>query len=82
MRHVGLMEHCDKLRGCTLPTLILHGTADTIVPPAQARQAHRASAATHKTLRLIEGAGHNDISMAEEYFRAIAQFVDEALAAR
>ena len=79
VEHVALMEHDDKLRECTMPTLILHGTADRIVPPAQARQAFRVSGAARKRLCLIEGAGHNDIAMADEYFRTIASFVDEAL---
>lgn len=77
--HVGLLENCDKLAGCTMPTLILHGSADRIVPPAQAVQAHRASGAKRKQLQLIQGAGHNDISMSEEYFKAIAAFVDSVM---
>ena len=79
VEHVGLFENVDKLRACTMPTLILHGTADHILPPSQAKQAHRVCGAERKTLRLIEGAGHNDISMCEEYFSSIARFVDEVL---
>jgi len=77
VEHVCLMEHGDKLKECRMPTLILHGTNDQIVSPSQARQAHRASGAAQKTLKLIEGAGHNEISMAAGYFEAIASFVDD-----
>ena len=64
---------------CVLPTLVIHGTADRIVPPAPGRRSHAASGAPRKPLTLIEGAGHNDIAMSEEYFKAIAAFVDEAI---
>lgn len=40
VRHVGLLENCDKLGGCVMPTLVLHGGRDRIVPPAQALQVH------------------------------------------
>ena len=76
VQKVGLMENEDKLKELHhTHTLILHGTADRIVPPKQAELAY-AAAAGPKKLVLIDGAGHNDIAMSEEYFKAIAAFVD------
>ncbi|TSE00723.1 alpha/beta hydrolase [Skermania sp. ID1734] len=42
------------------PVLIVHGSADEIVPVAQAHRLYEA-AAEPKTLRLISDAGHNDL---------------------
>jgi pimeloyl-ACP methyl ester carboxylesterase len=84
---VGLMENEDKLAELVhMPTLILHGSSDRIVHPMQAQLAYAASGASEsgpgarKTLVMIEGAGHNDIAMSEQYFGSIARFMDEALA--
>jgi fermentation-respiration switch protein FrsA (DUF1100 family) len=78
--HVGLMENAEKLGECTMPTLVLHGGSDTLVPPAQAVEAHAASGAgSRRTLKIIEGAGHNDIGMSEEYWSSIAAFLDVAV---
>ena len=83
------MENEDKLRELTtMPTLVLHGSADRIVPPEQATRAFAAAGAAHgapasrarKTMCMIDGAGHNDIAMSEPYFQAIARFLDEAIA--
>lgn len=91
---VGLLENEEKLRELTsMPTLVLHGAADRIVPPEQATTAYAAAGApaadapsaehtadaARKTLVMIPGAGHNDIAMSEQYFQAIARFLDEAV---
>jgi pimeloyl-ACP methyl ester carboxylesterase len=79
VEHVGLFENGDKLRELAMPTLVLHGQRDQIVPAAHGLLLHRWSAAVSKTLAIIEGAGHNDIAMAEAYFRQIAAFVNSVL---
>ena len=62
-----------------MPTLILHGSADKLVPPDQATMAFESSGSSRKTLKLIEGAGHNDIGMAQEYWETLSAFFDETI---
>lgn len=50
-----LLARCAKVPA--VPTLLLHGTADRICPPAGARLVH--AALPGATLRWIEGAGHD-----------------------
>lgn len=49
-------DNLAKVRGLTMPVLILHGTADPIVPFALGQRL--AKAAPTATFRAIEGAGH------------------------
>ena len=46
----------DRLGEIAAPTLILHGTLDTLVPVEDARQAHERIAGS--TLHWMEGCGH------------------------
>jgi uncharacterized protein len=52
----------EQLRGVTVPTTIVYGTQDSIVPPAQSRAVAEAAAGPTTTLE-IEGAGHNDLAL-------------------
>ena len=65
-----------------MPTLILHGSADRLVPPDQATLAFESSGSSRKTLKFIDGAGHNDIGMAQEYWETLSAFFDEAIGNR
>jgi uncharacterized protein len=58
----------------TCPVLVLHGTADEIVPIEQGR---RLAAAFPRgaTLRVADGAGHNDLSFWPGYAPAVAEFL-------
>ncbi len=47
------------ITGVTVPTLVVYGTADSVVPAAQSR-AVAASAAGPTTVVVVEGADHND----------------------
>ncbi len=60
------------------PLLILQGTRDTIVPPAMAEQLF-ARAGHHKTLHMIEGAGHNDTlsHQQDKYWQAWHDFIEK-----
>ena len=82
----GIGENRPKLRELTgMHTLVLHGDADRLVPPENARRIYDAAGApadgdgARKSLVLIEGAGHNDIAMAEAYFMSIVRFFDEVI---
>lgn len=66
-----------NIRSIDLPTLILHGEQDKLIPVAEARDLFGNSAAKRKRLVTIDKAGHNDIMAVdvERYFGAIREFV-------
>ncbi len=63
-----------RIAKVTVPTLIIHGKEDWIIPFSDGRRLYEASGATDKRLLPIAGAGHNDLMMvgADRYFPAIA----------
>lgn len=68
----------------TLPSLVIHGDADRLVPATDAARFLETVGSEKKQLVLIPGAGHNDVIQVgrEQYFSAIEEFVfgeDEAL---
>jgi uncharacterized protein len=56
------MESEEKLRSIVMPTLIVHGVADSLVPSTMAEKLHSASAATRKQLFLVPRAGHENVA--------------------
>ena len=67
----------SKIRFVTIPTLIIHGERDTIIPRSEAQTLFENSAAENKHLVIIPGADHNDIMQVglENYLKAIKEFV-------
>lgn len=65
----------EKIERVQLPTVIIHGERDWIIPIADARALYEASPAADKTLVKVPGAGHNDLMMIgrRAYFGAIAR---------
>jgi fermentation-respiration switch protein FrsA (DUF1100 family) len=70
----------DKIARVKLPTLIIHGERDWIIPISDAQALYDASAGQPKTLIRIPGAGHNDLMLIghQQYFGAIAAFCGKA----
>lgn len=66
-----------RIRSLTLPVLILHGAADTLVPPSEAHSFYQEVGSVDKRIVTIPGAGHNDIMLVgmAPYFAAIKDFV-------
>lgn len=66
-----------KIGSITLPTLILHGEDDSLIPVTEARDLFEKAAAKRKRLVIVNGAGHNDIMLVgmDTYFAEINQFV-------
>ena len=66
-----------KIRNVTLPTLIIHGEHDTLIPVSEARDLFQNSGAKDKRLVIISHADHNDVMVSgiQQYFTAIAEFV-------
>ena len=52
----------STITGLDVPTLVIAGSADAIVPTSQSRRIY-AAAPRPKTLAIIEGAGHNDFAL-------------------
>lgn len=72
----GFEDNIDRIRRCRLPTLIIHGTRDVIIPHSEARALFEASPAETKRLVSIEGAGHNGLLAhgATTYLESISEF--------
>jgi alpha-beta hydrolase superfamily lysophospholipase len=68
-----------KMARVTVPTLIIHGQADVLIPAADGQELYNRCAAPHKRVLLIPGAGHNDLMMVGmvAYFEAIRAFVHD-----
>ena len=66
-----------KMRSITIPTLILHGEYDSLIPVTEARDLFDNSVAETKRLVIIQEADHNDIMLIgmERYFAEITEFV-------
>lgn len=73
----------DKIGRVTVPTLIIHGERDWLIPINDAELLSEASAAKDKTLLRIPGAGHNDLMLVgrKAYFDAIARVCGTGAAA-
>ncbi len=70
-----IFDPIAKLRRGAHPLLILHGARDTLVRPDEAEDAFAASGSTDKELVMLAGRGHNDISMAPEYWSKLGAFI-------
>ncbi len=66
-----------KIRSIKVPTLVIHGERDQIIPASEGEMLYHGSAARDKRLLVIPGADHNDIMLVgrEAYFRAIREFI-------
>lgn len=66
-----------KMGEITIPTLIIHGRQDTVIPVSEGQELYYYCAARNKKLLLIEKAGHNiKISLEhKQFFQAIHKFV-------
>jgi uncharacterized protein len=73
----GVFLNKVKLRQVTLPTLIIHGRMDEIVPFSEGEELFLNSAAADKRLLAVPYAGHNDLLALDPqgYFGAIREFV-------
>ena len=66
-----------RIRTITIPTLIIHGEYDSLIPLTEGKALFQNSASSNKELVIIPYAEHNDIMLVgtERYFEAIGQFV-------
>jgi len=68
-----------RIRRIAVPTLIIHGENDQLIPASEGEALFRGSAAVDKRLLIIPGAGHNDIMWIgmEEYLEEIRRFTSD-----
>jgi pimeloyl-ACP methyl ester carboxylesterase len=69
--------HEAKIRSIRLPSLMIHGEIDELIPLERAWETYELLDPADRTMLVIPGAGHNDIIWVghEEYFGAIGEFV-------
>lgn len=71
-----------KLARCTTPALVLHGEADQLIPVREAELTFGALRGAAPTLVRLAGRGHNDVSLAPEYWDALGRFVERGCSRR
>ena len=67
-------DSLNAVKTARIPLLTIVGTADGIIPLSRSRALHEAWPGPKRWLSL-EGAGHNDLSMAEAFWDGIGAFV-------
>ena len=73
---------CDSLKALAktkLPFLFIHGSNDNFVPTAMVYKNYNACASTHKSIQLVEGAGHAESYNVNPrlYEKVVTEFIDE-----
>lgn len=69
----------DKIKEITMPTLVIHGDADPLMPIEIGKAMYELSAAKDKKLVVIAGGGHNNLRDIgyDEYYQAIEDFINK-----
>ncbi|HEX8284407.1 MAG TPA: alpha/beta hydrolase [Pyrinomonadaceae bacterium] len=74
------LDTAGKLARVGCPVFVAHGDRDEVIPARQGRRLFEA-APEPKRLLVVEGAGHNDLSIVggEKYIDTLAQFIRESV---
>ena len=69
-----------RVRSVTMPTLVIHGESDTLIPFEEGKDLYENSGAKSKRMLVIPNGDHNTLLMEgmAEYFKAIEEFVAAA----
>lgn len=72
-------RNCEKIAYIKIPTLILHGSADTMIPARNAEKLQAWSGARSKQFLIIPGATHNTMitTGGDLYFQTIKNFINK-----
>jgi pimeloyl-ACP methyl ester carboxylesterase len=75
------VDNIDLMPTADLPTLIIHGTFDQIIPISDARALYNACINTARRLVEIEGAGHNDLMFrgGDRYWASVREHIAQLL---
>jgi pimeloyl-ACP methyl ester carboxylesterase len=71
-------ECLDRIKKISIPTLIIHGEQDSLVPLENAEDIYQNLGTQEKEILIIPSANHNDIMLIgfEDYFNILKQFID------
>jgi len=71
-------DNAGILETLSVPTLVIHGREDRIIPVDDGRELHRRAGTLNKRMVEIPRAGHNDLLLVDPrtYFQAIRDLVD------
>ncbi|MEL6470732.1 MAG: alpha/beta fold hydrolase [Cyanobacteria bacterium J06623_4] len=71
-------ESLEKVRSLQMPLLLMHGTADRVVPAEMSQALYDAAATEDKTLLWVEGADHNNLPLVagDRYSQAVGAFIE------
>lgn len=74
---VDRFRNIDKVGRVRVPLLVIHGMADSVIPPYHGERIFAAANEPKRMLR-VEGANHNDLReiAGERYWRALRDFAD------
>ncbi len=72
-----VVAHEAKLASITMPTLLIHGLFDDLVPVEHALATAELLTSSDVTTELVDGAGHNDLLLVDpsRYIEAIARLI-------
>jgi alpha-beta hydrolase superfamily lysophospholipase len=72
-------QNKDKISSIRIPTLIIHGELDEIIPAQEGKELFQCSGAADKSILIIPGSGHNDLMFNGEsqYFSILGDFVNK-----
>ncbi|MEM7322116.1 MAG: alpha/beta hydrolase [Actinomycetota bacterium] len=72
--------HAAKLGGITMPSLLIHGLADDLVPVENAVATAEYLTGSEVTTEFVAGAGHNDLLLVDpgRYINSIAALIERA----
>jgi alpha-beta hydrolase superfamily lysophospholipase len=72
-----LFNNSTKIKKVTCPLLIMHGEDDFLISSQEAELNHSQAGSKMKTLKILEGVGHNDMMMAANgaYFASMHEFL-------
>lgn len=75
------ISNLSLIKGVKLPTLIIHGSNDKIIPLSDARDLYKSIKDDMKDILIIPHAGHNDLLYygMNDYMDAIKEFVQKTL---
>jgi len=75
-----IAAHQAKLAAITMPTLIIHGLADDLVPVENALATAELLTGSEVTTELVAGAGHNDLLLVDpgRYIDAISNLIEQS----
>ena len=68
----------EKIKKVLIPTLIIHGQEDEVLPIEEGIELYDSSGAEQKDILVVSGAGHNDLMLMGQgkYFRKIKEFIN------